>query len=130
MKFSLGNIYFNNVSNSYKWLYFKNDYIMNYICIRDFYIWNVDFYGTSYFYDMLKLGGGENLGDISQFELWIMNYVGVERNSRAHTDIAYTCVIPGQYTCSLLDAALKKMVPQNLTTPIKDTLPSQLQSNP
>ena len=29
------------------------------------------FYGTSYFYDMLKLGGGETLGDISQ-GLWIM----------------------------------------------------------
>lgn len=36
MKFSLGDIYFsNNVSNSYiVMLYFKNDYIMNYICIK------------------------------------------------------------------------------------------------
>lgn len=57
MKFSIGNsIYSNNVSNSYKWLYFKNAYIMNYICIK-FIFEILTFNGISYFYDMLKWGG-------------------------------------------------------------------------
>lgn len=54
-----------------------------------------------------------------------MNYLeGVERSIRAHTDVAHTWIIPRQHTGSLLGAALKKIVPQNLTTSIKDTLPS------
>lgn len=61
MKFSQGNIYFNNISNSYiTILYFKNDCIMNYICIKDFFfIFEIlTFYGTSYFCDIFlsKLG--------------------------------------------------------------------------
>lgn len=66
MKFSLGNIYFNNVSNIYKWLYFKNDYIMNYICIKEFlYLKYWLFMALAIFMiHYIKTGMGGNLGGI------------------------------------------------------------------
>lgn len=54
-----------------------------------------------------------------------MKYLeGVERSIRAHSVVVHTWVIPSEHTGSLLGEALKKIVPQKLTTPIKDTLPS------